>query len=47
MKRTRVNWQFNRKFRIQRTFPSQTLAQEYVHRVKRLWNIDARLTVLS
>jgi hypothetical protein len=41
--KTVVKWQFNRKFRIQRTLPTKKAALEYIDRVKRLWHIKARI----
>ena len=44
--KTKVCWQFNRGFRIQRTLPSKRAARDYAARVLQLWNVRARCAPL-
>ncbi len=41
MIKTRVNWQFNKGFKIQKTFSSRAAALRYVDNIKELWKRSA------
>jgi len=43
----RVHWQFNRRFRITRKFPTLEAAKEYATYVYRLWHIRGRIERLK
>lgn len=47
MIKTRVCWQFNNKFRIQRTFKSKVAALRYIKFIDNVWGIKAQMKVIQ